>query len=97
VKTIAFVGNRFSDCVLFSFHNEIPFMIELHLYNYFIISFFGGEHKVYGRLSHGGGRLYSCTQEGSGAFGAQVQAAIGLTPLAAPVPPTERAGSEGVM
>ena len=32
---------------------------------------------------------------GRGAFGARVQAAIGLTPLAAPVPPTERAGSEG--
>ena len=30
-------------------------------------------------------------------YGARVQAAIGLTPLAAPVPPTERAGSEGVM
>ena len=70
-------------------------MIELHLYNYFIISFFEGEHKVYGRLSHGGGELYSCTQEGSGAFGAQVQAIIGLTLLMAPVPPTERAGSEG--
>ena len=28
-------------------------------------------------------------------YGAQVQAAIGLTPLAAPVPPTERAGSKG--
>ena len=30
-------------------------------------------------------------------YGAQVQAAIGLTPLAAPVPPTEYAGSKGVM
>ena len=38
---------------------------------------------------------YSRKQKGSGAFGARVQAAIGLTPLAAPVPPTERAGSEG--
>ncbi len=36
-------------------------------------------------------------QEGSGAFGTRVQAAIGLTPLAAPVPPTERAGSEEVI
>ena len=34
-------------------------------------------------------------QEGSGAFGARVQAAIGLAPWAARVPPTERAGSEG--
>ena len=32
---------------------------------------------------------------GRGACGARVQAAIGLTPLAAPVPPTERAGSKG--
>ena len=46
-------------------------------------------------MSHSGGERYSCTQEGSGAFGARVQAAMGLTPLAAPVPPTERAGSEG--
>ena len=30
-------------------------------------------------------------------YGARVQAAIGLTPLADPVPPTERAGSEGVI
>ena len=34
-------------------------------------------------------------QEGSGAFGARVQALIGLTPGATPVPPTEWAGSEG--
>jgi hypothetical protein len=39
--------------------------------------------------------IYSRKQEGSGAFGARVQAAMGLTPLAAPVPPAERAGSEG--
>ena len=36
-------------------------------------------------------------QEGSGAFSTRVQAAIGLTPLAARVPPTERAGSEEVI
>ena len=34
-------------------------------------------------------------QEGSGACGARVQAAFGLVPWAARVPPTERAGSEG--
>ena len=39
--------------------------------------------------------LYSRTKGGSGAFGARGQAAIGLTLLAAPVPPAERAGSEG--
>ena len=47
VKTIAFVGNRFSDCVLFSIHNETPFIIELHLYNYFIISFLKLYIKIY--------------------------------------------------
>ena len=38
---------------------------------------------------------YSRKQEGRVAFGARIQAAMGLTPLAAPVPPTKRAGSEG--
>jgi len=44
------------------------------------------------------GGLIGCIPEmrkGSGAFGARVQAAIGLQPWAAPVQPTERAGSEG--
>ena len=45
-----------------------------------------------GRLSD---RRYFRTQEGSGACGARVQAAFGLVPWAARVPPTERAGSEG--
>ena len=40
---------------------------------------------------------YSRMQGGSGAFGARVQADIGLTPWTAPVPPTERAGSKGVI
>ena len=38
---------------------------------------------------------YSRTQGGSGAWGARVQAVIGLTPWAPPVSPAERAGSEG--
>ena len=42
MKAVALVRNRFPDCVLFSFHNETPFVHELYFYNYFIISFFEG-------------------------------------------------------
>ena len=40
---------------------------------------------------------YSRQREGSSAFGARVQGLAGASPLEAPVPPTERAGSKEVM